>query len=80
MTRTQFVALMETEGIESNAFSVESPLRHESYCLARERVGWSVFYFERGKRHNVRHFDYETDAFEYLAEVILEDGTTRRRD
>ena len=47
------------------------------YRLVRHRGVWSVYYWERGERRQLREFPHESDACAYLLDLVLRDPTTR---
>lgn len=84
MDRDGVRLLLERRGVRpdafSCAFSLESAVAEQAYCLERSRGGWSVYYFDRGNRNDQRWFQTEEEALEAFRDWVLADPTTRRRD
>ena len=67
-----------SEGIRSDAFSLEGGLPSEQYVLDPSKPGrWTVYYSERGMRSREREFTSESEAVEYLFELVRSDPATR---
>jgi hypothetical protein len=78
MNRTHLRALLATEGVDPNAYSLAGGLPEDRYCLEQlSRGRWRTYFAERGIRRDEREFDSESAACEALAKLILADPTTR---
>lgn len=77
MTRGELERLLAYEGVDSNAFSIESD-RDETLCLVSISTGdFSVFFSERGYRRDERLFATWDSAADTFLKLILSDPTSR---
>jgi hypothetical protein len=77
VTRDEFVAWAEEEGIDERAYSIDGGDDNERYSLAWEGSGWSVYYSERGMHRQSHTFAFEAEAWDELLARLLKDPTTR---
>ena len=48
----------------------------EQYCIEpATNKGWEVYYFERGNKNDLHHFDDEDSACAYLLDILMKDHT-----
>lgn len=71
MTRQELERRLEQLGIEKSAYSLEGISGPEMYVLRREDHQWAVFYSERNYRQKLRYFSSESDACEYMLDLIM---------
>jgi hypothetical protein len=64
-------------GIRLDAFSLDNADANEAYVLAFDGRGWRVYYSQRGQESGVRQFDGESEACDYLLQLLLRDSSTR---
>jgi hypothetical protein len=64
-------------GIRPDAFSLDNVDANETYVLAFDGRKWRVYYSERGQESDVRQFDGESEACDYLLQLLLTDFSTR---
>lgn len=79
MNRADLVGRARAEGIRDSAYSLDGGMPPETYVLAIEEGGWSVYYSERGSRVGERRFETEDEACSDLLLRLVEDPTTRER-
>ena len=79
MTRDELTSAAIRERIRPSSYSLEGGLPPEKYVLAKEDGHWSVYYSERGERHDETIFDSEQEACDQLFLWLVEDPTTRVR-
>ena len=70
--------LLDAEGIDPGAYSLDGGMPSETYVLERRPDGWLVYYSERGVRTAETRFESEDEACGHLLELLLRDPTTRR--
>ncbi len=70
--------LLDAEGIDPDAYSLDGGMPDEAYVLERRPDCWLVFYSERGLRTAETRFESESGACAHLLELLLRDPTTRR--
>lgn len=73
MNRLKLKALLDAEGVRTDAYSIDGLERDESLCLKVAAGGWVVFYSERGLRSGEKLFETEDDACNFLAMHLLAD-------
>jgi hypothetical protein len=78
MTRAELRVAAEREGILSTAYSFEGGLPDQTYVLAADAGGWSVYFAERGSREEEARFETEDEACGELFLRLVKDPTTRR--
>ncbi len=78
MNREQLRAAAEREGVLSTSYSLDGGLPDETYVLALEEGGWSVYFAERRRRIDEIHFDTEDEACDELFLRLMRDPTTRK--
>jgi len=77
MNRTGLHELLDREGVDPDAYSLEGARRDECLILEVGAGGWCVYYSERGLRSGERHFETEDDACEEMAQMLLRDHGNR---
>jgi hypothetical protein len=65
-------------GVRSDAYCFDSSMPTEQYCLNYDGRVWEAFYGERGLKTSLQTFETESDACDYLYQLILRDESTRR--
>lgn len=70
--------LLDKEGIDPSAYSLDGGSPFEAYVLEERAPSWTVYYSERGLRSGEVEFESEDEACSYLLELVLRDPTTRR--
>lgn len=79
MNRRSLALLMARENIRPAAFDLEGGKMDECLSLAPSSGGWSVYFYERGKRTFTRFFETEDEACDFMATELLRDPSTRQR-
>jgi hypothetical protein len=51
------------------------PYADEQYCIVSENDRWEVYYSERGQKGNLKTFDNESDACDYLLSILNQDAS-----
>lgn len=77
VNRTGLCELLDREGVDPDAYSVDGARRNECLILEVEPGGWCVYYSERGLRSGEQHFDTEDEACEEMAQMLLRDQSNR---
>jgi hypothetical protein len=78
MDRQALERLLDREGIESSAYSLNGENRDETYVLDRRSSRWIVYYSERGLGTGIQQLVDEDSACSHLLDLLLTDSTTRR--
>jgi len=76
MTEAAFLAWADQEGIRADAYAIGTPI-DQTYVIERRWTGWSVYYLEKGLRHDDRSFLDASPAFADLAGRLRSDASTR---
>ena len=63
-------------GVRSDSYCLLDD-SNEAYCLQRSRTGWYVYYAERGLQNGRTNFDSESEACEYLLDLLRNDPNVR---
>jgi hypothetical protein len=70
--------ILSAHRVRPRAYSIEGlGADEEQYRLEKSGSLWSVYYYERGNRNDVRSFDKEEEACSFLLDLLLADPTTR---
>ena len=70
--------VLDSEGIDPGAYSLDGGMPFETYVLERRPDCWLVYYSERGLRTAETRFESEDEACTHLLALLLRDPTTRR--
>jgi hypothetical protein len=73
---SDFLAEVESNKVRTDAFNLQEA-ESEAYCLQVDGVRWTTFYFEKGRKVDLRSFDDQSTALEALLETLLADPATR---
>ena len=80
MDRRDLGVILRAEDINPRTFDIKDGLPDdECYVLRWTGFSWSVFYGERGNQNDRHDFSSESEACEYLLEVLRNDPTVRMR-
>jgi len=78
MNRAVLRLRAEAEGIRETAYCLDGGMPPETYVLAIEDGGWSVYYSERGSRVGEARYDTEDEACSDLLLRLVNDPTIRK--
>jgi hypothetical protein len=78
MTEEELKEALEREGFDPSSYDLRGGLLSERYTLACEEGVWSVYYSERGLQSGHKSFAGESEACEYLLQIMRDDPTTKR--
>ncbi len=70
MDRNDFLKQLEENGISPTIVSFDSSI-HEGYNIRKNRVWWEIFLRERGREYNCMGFPSESDALQYMLEILV---------
>ena len=59
-------AELNAEGFDPNRYTLWASDRNDNLCLEQTGNTWTVYYSERGKRHNDHSFESEAEACQYF--------------
>jgi hypothetical protein len=77
MNRETLQKILDREGISRRAYYLDGGHPGQHYVLARNGLGWAVYYNERDEENERREFVTEDAACEYLLGLLRRDPTTR---
>lgn len=77
MNRTKLRYVLDSHGIDPEAYSLSGGHPNEKYAIEQGVGGWFVYYSERGKRTDEVFFGTEDAACRELLKRLTEDPTTR---
>jgi hypothetical protein len=78
MTVTELKQLLVASAVPDEAYDLTGGHPNEAYVFDFDGRHWRVYYSERGIESGVKEFTNESDACEYLCEVLIKDSTTAR--
>ena len=68
---------LRKEGIREDAFDLDGRHLSETYTLSESCGRWLVYYSERGLEAGKKEFATQSEACEYLLNLLKNDPTTR---
>jgi len=77
VNRQDLLEILREELIRDDAYDLEGGHVPEVYTLGEAHGRWFVYYSERGLETGRRDFASESEACQYLLEVLRKDPTTR---
>lgn len=78
MTVAELKQLLVASGVSDEAYALTGGHPNEAYVLDFDGRHWRVYYCEKGIESGTKEFTSESDACEYLREVLVKDSTTAR--
>ena len=75
--RHELAGILRQEGFRPDAYDLEGGCQDERYCLGESCGVWSVYYSERGLQSGKKVFGCESEACEYLLELLRKDSSAR---
>ena len=70
MTKEEFLDSLKNKGVSTDIIHFENSVA-EGYYVIKNYHRWEVSFRERGKDYDCLDFPSESDALEYLYEVLL---------
>lgn len=77
MNKNELSRILRQEGFRPDAYNLEGGMQDECYCLEESNCAWSVYYSERGLQSGKKEFASESEACEYLLQLLRKDASTR---
>lgn len=77
MNRSELIALLKSERVRNDCYSIDRQSQDYSLCLEVVRGGWAVYYWERGLRVGEDFFETEDEACDSMALSLLASGANR---
>ena len=77
MNKQQLLQAIRKEGIREDAFDLDGGHLSETYTLSESYGRWFVYYSERGVESGRKEFATQSQACEYLLNLLKNDPTTR---
>lgn len=70
MNTNELEVKLTEAGVRKDVYQLSGGLPNEAYCLAQSDEEWQVYYSERGSKSNLKTFDTESQACQYLFELL----------
>ena len=77
MDKETLLQALRKEGIREDAFDLDGRHLSETYTLSESYGRWFVYYSERGVESGRKEFATQSQACEYLLNLLKNDPTTR---
>ena len=77
MNKQQLLQAIPKEGIREDAFDLDGGHLSETYTLSESYGRWFVYYSEKGLESGKKEFTTQSQACEYLLNLLKKDPTTR---
>lgn len=74
MQRVDLKEFLDGERVDHASYALDGATPDECYCLLREASVWHVFYSERGLRTGEKVFVSESEACQYLLDLLIRDA------
>jgi hypothetical protein len=72
MNKKELEIRLIKEGIRADSYHLEGGLPNESFTLNKNGNQWEVYYSERGNKTDLRVFESEEEACEYLYKELTD--------
>jgi len=63
----------EQKGVNPHIYSFKDDYLHDCYCMLKDDIGWEVFSRVRSRKIEIRWFELESEACEYLEYLVFSD-------
>lgn len=70
MNREELSKELIKKGIPQDAYSLFGGLPNECFCIAEEKQ-WEIYYSEKGKKTQLRKFNTEDEACEFMLNKLV---------
>ena len=74
LNRDSLRALLKREGIRDAAYCLDGGHPNDKVVLDERPQGWAVYYSERGEETALKSFASESQACQYLFDLIIRDA------
>jgi len=71
VNKVELLKKFSEKNVSEDVYSLERGLPNEKYCSSNENSKWQVYYSERGVKCQIREFNTEEDACEYLYNKVI---------
>ena len=71
MNRKQLEQRLKQENINEYYYSLEGGFPNEAFCINKGDNFWEVYYSERGRKSQVKTFEFEEDACDYFYNWLM---------
>ena len=71
MTKNDLENKLRDKGVRVDSYSLHGGFPNEAYCLNATKVGWEVYYSERGGKSGLKTFNSESEACQYLYRLLV---------
>jgi hypothetical protein len=71
MNKAQLQEMLDKRNVLYDLYSLKGGLPNEAYCLNENGEHWEVYYSERGVKSQLKQFDNEEEASEYLYNKVI---------
>lgn len=78
MNKDDLRILLNEKKVNPGIYFLDGGNPSEAYCINQNSGCWEVYYSERGCKTDLKVFDSESEACEYLLKRILDDGDAIR--
>ena len=69
MNRNEFIARLKENGISPEIVSFDSST-NDGYNIRKNKFRWETFMRERGNEYNCMGFPSESDALQYMSDLL----------
>ncbi len=70
MKKQELINKLKEAEIPEDSYSLVGGIYNDRYYIEEVYGTWELYYCERGKRYNEKHFSLEEDACEYFYNII----------
>lgn len=71
MNKKKLQRELNSKKISLDMYSLDGGLPNEAYCLNKVGNKWEVYYSERGLKTNLKTFDSEEKACDYIYRILV---------
>lgn len=69
MTKVEFLELLKRYNIKEDVVVFDDPIK-DGYCVRKNHLRWELFFRERGKEYDCIGFPSESNALQYLWDML----------
>ena len=69
MTKVEFLELLKRYNIKEDVVVFDDPIK-DGYCVRKNHLRWELFFRERGKEYDCIGFASESNALQYLWDML----------
>lgn len=78
MNRVELIEKLKNAGVKSQYYSLYGKIVNDAFILEQTVGKWNVYYFERGSKDMEQSFESESDACNYIYNILKDEPSVKR--